>query len=95
MNLLRTWEKSYTGTVQRGLPGGAECPEIDSRIDHAQVISDINLPEIDGVELSRLLQAARPSLPAFLGVAPRIMRHDTFSMSSGFQVWSKKGFFGP
>jgi FixJ family two-component response regulator len=30
------------------------------------VISDINMPEIDGLELSRLLQAARPGLPVIL-----------------------------
>jgi FixJ family two-component response regulator len=30
------------------------------------VISDINMPEIDGLELSRSLQAARPGLPIIL-----------------------------
>jgi FixJ family two-component response regulator len=30
------------------------------------VISDINMPEIDGLELSRLLHAARPGLPIIL-----------------------------
>ena len=30
------------------------------------VISDINMPEIDGLELSRLLQTARPRLPMIL-----------------------------
>ena len=32
----------------------------------ACVLSDINMPLIDGLELSRLLQAARPGLPIIL-----------------------------
>jgi FixJ family two-component response regulator len=38
-----------------------------ARLDEIDcVISDINMPTIDGLELSRLLRAARPGLPIIL-----------------------------
>jgi FixJ family two-component response regulator len=42
------------------LLGTGSLEEIDC------VISDINMPVIDGLELSRLLQAAKPGLPIIL-----------------------------
>ena len=46
---------SATALLEAGHLGEIDC-----------VISDINMPEIDGLELSRLLQAARPDLPIIL-----------------------------
>jgi FixJ family two-component response regulator len=46
---------SATALLEAGRLGEIDC-----------VISDINMPEIDGLELSRLLQVARPGLPIIL-----------------------------
>jgi DNA-binding response OmpR family regulator len=63
----------------------AELGQIDC------VISDINMPVIDGLELSRLLSAARPGLPIILitGHPEMLNRSHTFQLMSHLRLFTK------
>jgi FixJ family two-component response regulator len=58
------------------------------------LISDIDLPKIDGLELVRLVHAARPELPVILITGHPEMAHRSPSVDSGHYRLFKKPFNG-
>src|SRR5580693_5922997 len=71
---------SATALLEAGRLGEIDC-----------VISDINMPEIDGLELSRRLHAARPGLPIILitGHPELLNRSRLVVETSHYQLFTK------
>jgi FixJ family two-component response regulator len=53
------------------------------------VVSDINMPDIDGLELSRLLRAARPGLPIILITGHPELLRGSLEETDHFRLFTK------
>jgi FixJ family two-component response regulator len=53
------------------------------------VISDINMPAMDGLELSRLLKAARPGLPMILITGHPALLNGSFGATAQYRLFTK------
>lgn len=61
-----------------------------ARLDEIDcVISDINMPTIDGLELSRLLRAARPGLPIILITGHPEILNRSLVATSHYRLFTK------
>jgi DNA-binding LytR/AlgR family response regulator len=53
------------------------------------VVSVINMPDIDGLELSRVLQAVRPGLPIILITGHPELLRGSFGETDHFRLFTK------
>ena len=74
---------SGTGLLESGCLAEIDC-----------LISDIDLPKIDGLELLRLVHAARPELPAILITGHPELVNRSLSIGAGHYRLFKKPFNG-
>lgn len=78
------------GHAVRLFPSAAALLESGSLAEIDCLISDIDLPEIDGFELLRLVYAARPELPVFLITAhSEMINRSSPSGSDHYRVFGK------
>lgn len=57
---------SREGYEIESVTNGAEAAQLGARGDHALLILDVGLPDLDGLEVCRRVRAARPQLPILM-----------------------------
>lgn len=57
---------SREGYEIESVTNGAEAARVGARGDHALLILDVGLPDLDGLEVCRRVRAARPQLPILM-----------------------------
>ena len=78
------------GYAVRTFPSAAALLESAILADIDCLISDIDLPKIDGFELLRLANAARPELPAILITGhPELAKRSSLGASRGYRLFRK------
>jgi len=89
---LRKWIKSNNIQFEFALSGNVALDILDSIKDDEPVIilSDINMPDMDGMELTRTVRSKHPDIPIFIVSAYNDQKHIDDALSNGVTEYFTK-----